>query len=51
MHLTRQLMAALLWYKRFAQSILDVKPADIVKDANLTPGPEAEASSVGGEVR
>jgi len=24
MHLTQQLMAALLWYKRFAQSILDI---------------------------
>lgn len=25
MRLTRQVMAALLWYKRFAQSVLDIK--------------------------
>lgn len=51
MHLTRQVMAALLWYKRFAQSILDIKPGDIVKDANLTPVPDVEASSAEGEKR
>lgn len=51
MHLTRQIMAALLWYKRFAQSILDIKPADIVKDANLTPVPDVEASRTEGEKR
>ena len=28
MHLTRQVMAALLWYKRFAQSVLDVKSSE-----------------------
>src|SRR5438067_4491061 len=27
--LTRQVMAALLWYKRFAQSVLDIKATDI----------------------
>lgn len=46
MQLTRQVMAALLWYKRFAQSILDIKPVDIVKDANLGPVPDTEASGV-----
>jgi CRISPR-associated protein Cmr5 len=35
MHLTRQVMAALLWYKRFAQSILDVKASSIGRDVNL----------------
>ena len=44
MHLTRQVMAALLWYKRFAQSILDIKASDIVKDANLVPVPEMQTS-------
>ncbi len=29
MYLTRQVMAALLWYKRFAQSVLDVKASDV----------------------
>jgi len=29
MNLTRQVMAALLWYKRFAQSVLDVKTSDV----------------------
>ncbi len=28
MYLTQQTMAALLWYKRFAQSVLDVQPGD-----------------------
>src|SRR6266702_2764189 len=32
MLLTRQIMAALLWYKRFAQSVLDIKLSDIGKD-------------------
>ncbi len=45
MHLTRQVMAALLWYKRFTQSILDIKSGDIVKDANLTPVPSAQVSN------
>jgi len=45
MHLTRQVMAALLWYKRFAQSILDIKASDVVKDANLAPVPDVKASS------
>jgi len=46
MHLTRQFMAALLWYKRFAQSILDIKASDIVKEANLAPVPDAQASEM-----
>ena len=29
MNLTRQVMDALLWYKRFAQSVLDVKTSDV----------------------
>ncbi len=29
MNLTRQVMAALLWYKRFAQSVLDVKSSEV----------------------
>jgi len=45
MSLTRQVMAALLWYKRFAQSILDIKASDVVKDANLAPVPDVKASS------
>lgn len=45
-HLTRQVMAALLWYKRFAQSILDIKASDIVKEANLAPVPDAQASEM-----
>jgi CRISPR-associated protein Cmr5 len=28
MRLTQQVLAALVWYKRFAQSVLDVKQAD-----------------------
>jgi CRISPR-associated protein Cmr5 len=35
-YLTRQVMAALLWYKRFAQSILDIKASDTTKDADPT---------------
>ena len=46
MHLTRQAMAALLWYKRFAQSILDIKPGDIVKEANLTLAPDTQTSEM-----
>lgn len=46
MHLTRQVMAALLWYKRFAQSILDIKPGDIVKDANLEPVPDVQTGDM-----
>ncbi len=34
MNLTRQVMAALLWYKRFAQSILDIKASDVGRDVN-----------------
>lgn len=51
MQLTRQVMAALLWYKRFAQSILDIKASDGVKDANLAPVPEVEATSTEVEAR
>ena len=31
-YLTEQVMAALLWYKRFAQSVLGVQPGDEAKD-------------------
>jgi len=51
MHLTRQVMAALLWYKRFAQSILDVKPGDVAKDANLAPVTDVKANRAEGELR
>ncbi len=51
MHLTRQVMAALLWYKRFAHSILDIKASDVVKYANLAPVSDVEASSTEGEAR
>lgn len=34
MYLTRQVMAALLWYKRFAQSVLDVKGGDAGRDVS-----------------
>jgi len=34
MNLTRQIMTALLWYKRFAQSILDIKVSDAGRDVN-----------------
>jgi CRISPR-associated protein Cmr5 len=30
MRLTRQVLAALLWYKRFAQSILEIDPTEAV---------------------
>ena len=32
MYLTQQAMAALLWYKRFAQSVLDVQPGDTTSE-------------------
>jgi CRISPR-associated protein Cmr5 len=32
MHLTEQTITALLWYKRFAQSVLDVKAGDETED-------------------
>lgn len=32
MYLTQQTMAALLWYKRFAQSVLDVQPGDTTSE-------------------
>lgn len=51
MNLTRQVMAALLWYKRFAQSILDIKSGDVMKDANLAPAPDVEASDAEGETK
>lgn len=44
MHLTRQVMAALLWYKRFAQSILDIKTSDVGGDVNVVPVPETQTS-------
>ena len=34
MYLTQQTMAALLWYKRFAQSVLDVKISDTTVSDN-----------------
>ncbi len=35
MRLTRQVLAALLWYKRFAQSILEVDPTEaVLEDKN-----------------
>src|SRR6266702_5905990 len=49
MLLTRQVMAALLWYKRFAQSVLDIKASDVVKDANLAPVPDVKANSAEGK--
>lgn len=51
MQLTRQVMAALLWYKRFAQSILDINASDVVKDANLAPVPDAVAIGVENEAK
>lgn len=33
MRLTQQVLAALVWYKRFAQSILDVKPGEEGEDS------------------
>lgn len=51
MRLTRQVMAALLWYKRFAQSILDIKASDVVKDENLAPVPDVKANSAEVEAR
>lgn len=44
MHLTRQVLAALLWYKRFAQSILDIKASDVGRDVNEVPVPETQVS-------
>ena len=51
MQLTRQVMAALLWYKRFTQSILDIKASDVVKDANLAPAPEPQTNAKEAEKR
>jgi CRISPR-associated protein Cmr5 len=51
MHLTRQVMAALLWYKRFAQSILEIKASDVGKDANLVVAPEVQTSAEEAEKR
>ncbi len=34
MYLTRQVLAALLWYKRFAQSVLDIKASDAERDVS-----------------
>jgi CRISPR-associated protein Cmr5 len=51
MYLTRQVLAALLWYKRFAQSILDIKASDVAKDANLAPVPNVQASDTEAEKR
>jgi CRISPR-associated protein Cmr5 len=53
MNLTRQVMAALLWYKRFAQSILDIKVSDVAKDANQPSSSvlDVEASDTEGEKR
>ena len=38
-HLTRQVLAALLWYKRYAQSILQVEQGD--QDENNTEGDQS----------
>lgn len=51
MSLTRKVMAALLWYKRFAQSILDIKASDVAKDANLTSGSDAQTNVTESEKR
>jgi CRISPR-associated protein Cmr5 len=51
MHLTRQVMAALLWYKRFAQSILEIKASDVGKDANLVAAREVQTSAEEAEKR
>jgi CRISPR-associated protein Cmr5 len=43
MRLTQQVLAALVWYKRFAQSVLGVKSGDDVADkpdADAKPGQE-----------
>jgi len=32
MYITQQVLDALLWYKRFAQSVLDVDPTDQLDD-------------------
>lgn len=40
MYLTNQAMAALLWYKRFAQSVLDVQLGDT---SGSEPAPQAES--------
>jgi CRISPR-associated protein Cmr5 len=37
-HLTQQVMAALLWYKRFAQSVLGVNAGDDVTEENTSNG-------------
>ena len=39
MYLTHQCLAALLWYKRFAQSVLDVDASD-AGNADAEPAPE-----------
>ena len=44
MSLTRKVMAALLWYKRFAQSILDIKASAAAKDANLASDSDAQTN-------
>ncbi|HLH60323.1 MAG TPA: type III-B CRISPR module-associated protein Cmr5 [Ktedonobacteraceae bacterium] len=44
MHLTRQVMAALLWYKRFAQSILDIK-SNVGRDVNVVSVPQTQTSN------
>ncbi len=38
MHLTQQVMAALLWYKRFAQSVLGVEAGDTIPEEEKTNG-------------
>src|SRR6266480_672771 len=53
MNLTRQVMAALLWYKRFAQSVLDIKVSDVARDVSqLSPSvQDVKASDTEGEKR
>jgi CRISPR-associated protein Cmr5 len=36
MRLTQQAMAALLWYKRFAQSILGVDASETIEESEIT---------------
>ena len=53
MNLTQQVMAALLWYKRFAQSVLDIKVSDVARDVSqLSPSvQDVKASDTEGEKR
>lgn len=41
MHLTQQIMDALLWYKRFAQSVLDVDSSTMLQVGGDTDGKQS----------